>query len=165
MKIPWKQTAREAAWVMLLALILAGIALIFRPSVRPLLSATVQDTSETVSSGQEVAPAVTLDQARAYFEAGTALFADARPAEAYRAGHIRGAMNLDPNEFDTWSENFFSQFPADTLIIAYCDGERCPLSTELAEKLIALGYEKVLVLKNGWSLWNAAHLPTDQAAP
>jgi rhodanese-related sulfurtransferase len=163
--IPWMQTIREAAWVMLLALILAGVALIFRPNVRPLLSATGQAAPETVSSGQEVVPAVTLDQARAYFEAGTALFADARPAEAYQAGHIQGAMNLDPNEFETWSENFFSQFPADTLIIAYCDGERCPLSTELAEKLISLGYEKVLVLKNGWGQWNAAHLPTEQVAP
>jgi rhodanese-related sulfurtransferase len=162
--IPWFQTLREAVWVMLLALILAGAALILRSHLRPLLSGVGQSGSESVATDQGVAPIVSLDEARAYFKAGTALFADARPSGAYQAGHVQGAMNLDPNEFDAWSENFFSQFPADTLIITYCDGERCSLSTELAEKLIGLGYAKVLVLKNGWSLWNTAHLPTEQSA-
>ena len=73
-------------------------------------------------------------------------------------------MNLDPIEFDSWSENFFSQFPTDTLIVAYCDGALCSLSTELAEKLRAMGYEKVLVFKEGWRVWNEAHLPTEQVA-
>jgi rhodanese-related sulfurtransferase len=161
MMTPWIKTIREAVGVMLLALILAGAGFILRPHLRPLLSGAGPGDSDSVSSTQGTAPTVSLNEARAYFKAGTALFADARPSRAYQAGHIQGAMNLDPDEFDTWSGAFFSQFPADTLIITYCDGTRCPLSTELAEKLISLGYEKVLVLKNGWSLWKAAHLPTE----
>jgi rhodanese-related sulfurtransferase len=158
MTIPWTKTITEAVWVMLLALILAGAGLIFRPDLRPMLSGAGQPDSESTS------PSVSLDEARAYFKAGKALFADARPGEAYQAGHIKGAMSLDPTEFDTWSGNFFSQFPADTLIVTYCDGARCPLSAELAEMLLSLGYEKVLVLKDGWRLWNEAHLPTEHVA-
>jgi rhodanese-related sulfurtransferase len=162
MTIPWTKTIAEAVWVTLLALILACAALIFRPDLRPMLSSSGQPASESAPPDQKAAPSISLDEARANFKAGTALFADARPWKAYQAGHIQGAMSLDPAEFDTWSGNFFSQFPADTLIVTYCDGARCPLSAELAEKLLSLGYEKVLVLKDGWRLWSEAHLPTEQ---
>lgn len=158
------KTMGEAGLAMLLALILAGAAFIFRPALHPLVKAVQAVETESGRFAQEAAPSITLEEARTYFEAGTALFADARPLEAYQNGHILGAIHLDPNASDTWSENFFSQFPADTRIIAYCDGAQCPLSSELAEKLIWLGYEKVFVLKNGWSLWTAAQLPTEQVA-
>jgi len=163
MKFPWSRTFAEAGWVMLMALILAGAALIFRSDLRPMLGGG-QPASESPSSAQEGFTHVSLDEARAYLAQGTALFADARPWQAFQEGHIPGAMNLDPAEFESWSGNFFSQFPADTLIVTYCSGARCPLSTELAEKLRALGYEKVLIFKDGWTAWNAAHLPVEQVA-
>jgi rhodanese-related sulfurtransferase len=163
MTIIWSKTLGEAGRAMLLALILAGAGLIFRPDLRPLLTG-VQPTTEIASPGRESFASISLDEANAYFQAGTALFADARPLEAYQAGHIPGAMSLDPNETDEWAGNFFSQFPADTLIVTYCDGARCPLSTELAEKLRSLGYEKVLIFKEGWRVWDASQLPTEQVA-
>jgi rhodanese-related sulfurtransferase len=164
MTIPWSKTIAEAVWVTLLALILAGVGLIFRPDLRPMLSGAGQPASASGLPDSKAAPSISLEEARAYFEAGTALFADARPEKAYQAGHIKGAMSLDPSEFDAWSGTFFSQFPADTLIVTYCSGARCSLSAELAEKLLSLGYEKVLVLKDGWHLWNEARLPTEQVA-
>lgn len=163
MTIPWGKTITEAVWVMLLALILAGAGLIFRPDLRSMLGGG-QPASEGAFPGGASFASISLDEARAYFKAGTALFADARPWKAYQAGHIPEAMSLDPTEFDAWAGNFFSQFPADTQIVTYCDGARCPLSTELAEKLRSLGYEKVLVFKDGWRVWNAAGLPTEQVA-
>ncbi len=164
MKVPWIKILGQSARVMVLALILAGAAVIFRPTLRPMLSGSQPVQAESARLAQGQAPYISLADARSQFESGAALFADARPLKAYRMGHIKDAMNLDPYEFDAWSGNFFSQFSADTLIIAYCDGAMCPLSSELAEKLIALGYEKVFVLKNGWHLWKAAHLPTEQQA-
>lgn len=163
MMIPWSKTLAEAVWVMLMALILAGAGLIFRPDLRPMLGGGQPD-SESAFPGQESFDAISLDAARLYFKEGKALFADARPWMAYQAGHIPGAMSLDPEESDAWAGNFFSQFPADTLIVTYCDGARCPLSTELAVKLRALGYERVLIFKEGWSAWNAAQLPAEQVA-
>jgi len=164
MKVPWIKILSQSARVMLLAIVLASAAVIFRPTLRSMISGsqTVQADSDRLVEGQ--APTISLVDARSQFESGAALFADARPLKAYRMGHIKGAMHLDPYEFDAWSGNFFSQFSADTLIITYCDGAMCPLSSELAEKLIALGYEKVFILKNGWHLWKAAHLPTEQVA-
>jgi rhodanese-related sulfurtransferase len=159
----WSKTLTEAAWVMLLALILAGAALVFRPDLRSMLGSG-QPASESGSPDGQGFASVTLDEARDYLKTGTALFADARPSKAYQRGHIPGAMSLDPIEFDTWAGNFFSQFPADTLIVTYCDGALCPLSTELAEKLRSLGYEKVLIFKGGWREWDAAHLPSEQVA-
>jgi rhodanese-related sulfurtransferase len=164
MAIPWGKTFAEAVQVMLLAVILAGAGLIFRPDLRPMLAGGPSAT-EQASPGEDAIATISLDEANAYFEAGTALFADARSWKAYQEGHIPGAMSLDPAEFDSWSGNFFSQFPADTPIVTYCDGARCPLSTDLAKKLRDLGYEKVFVLNNGWSLWSAAGLPTEQVAP
>jgi rhodanese-related sulfurtransferase len=158
----WRNTLAEAALVMLMALLLAGAGLIFRPELRSLLGGG-QPAAESAYPGLAKA-SISLDEARAYFKDGTALFADARPWNAYKAGHIPGAMSLDPDAFDTWSGNFFSQFPADTLIVTYCDGARCPLSLELAKMLMSLGYEKVLVFKDGWMAWDAAHLPKEQVA-
>jgi rhodanese-related sulfurtransferase len=105
---------------------------------------------------------IVLHDARAHFENGSALFADARSLAAYRSGHIRGAMHLDPNEFDRWSGGFFSQIPPDRVIITYCEGARCTLSMELAEKLTWMGYEQVYVFKDGWGLWQKNKLPMDQ---
>lgn len=163
MMIVWSKTLTEAVWVMLMALILAGAGLVFRPDLRPMLGGG-QPAAESGLPDHQGFVAISLDEARAYLKAGTALFADARPWNAYQAGHIPGAMSLDPSEFDTWSGNFFSQFPADTLIVTYCDGAQCTLSAELAEKLRALGYEKVLIFKDGWSVWDAARLPAEQVA-
>jgi rhodanese-related sulfurtransferase len=160
----WIKTSGEALAVMLMALLLAAGAYWLRPSLRPRTAAVQPASSDPAHSPESSVASISLDDARAAYAAGKALFADARPLESYRKGHIKGAMQLDPYEFDDWSENFFSQFPADTLIITYCGGARCPLSTELAEKLIALGYERVFVLKDGWELWHEAHLPTERAA-
>jgi rhodanese-related sulfurtransferase len=164
MNVPWIKTLGESARVMLLALVLAGAAVIFRPALRPLVTGNQSVQPESVRLGESLAPSISLEDARSHFEAGAALFADARPLKAYQSGHIKGAMHLDPYEFDAWSGNFFSQFQEDTLIIAYCDGAVCPLSSELAQKLIAMGYAKVFVFKDGWNLWKTAGLPTEQLA-
>jgi len=119
--------------------------------------------STTGGSGEgDAIQVITLEDARRYFERGEALFADARPKAAYRSGHIQGAMSLDPNEFDLWSGDFFSTTPPDQIIITYCEGDRCTLSLELAEKLTWMGYEKVYYLKNGWGKWIDHQLPVGQ---
>ncbi len=164
MRMSWTKTLGEAAGVILVALFLAGAAYVLRPELRPMAAGNPPVESGSGKRLESAKPLITLEDARSHFQAGKALFADARPLKAYQQGHIKGAMHLDPNEFDTWSESFFSQFPADTMIIAYCDGPQCPLSAELAEKLTWLGYEKISVLKNGWHLWTAAQLPTEQVA-
>ncbi len=105
---------------------------------------------------------ISIDEARALFLTNGAVFIDARPAEAFRSGHIQGALNLPPDDFDQLLPNIREQIPPDSLIITYCDGENCDLSKEAAMQLSGKGYSHVQVLVNGWSAWQDAGLPTEK---
>jgi rhodanese-related sulfurtransferase len=95
-----------------------------------------------------------------YFDQG-ALFFDARPKEQYLKGHIEGAKNLPWEDFDRYFPQAMAGIPHDAIIIAYCDGEGCSLSRELATALLAQGYDRVRVLVNGWKIWQQFNLPTE----
>ncbi len=142
---------KEAIWIMLTALVLAAGAYALRPGP----AQKGADAAGGVTHNQ-----ISIEAAADYFRQGTAVFADARSDNFFRAGHIKGALNLDPDLFDTWSEAVFSQIPAETAIITYCDGERCALSLHLSEKLAWLGYEKVFQLQGGLRHWQERGLPT-----
>jgi rhodanese-related sulfurtransferase len=73
---------------------------------------------------------------------------------------IQGARNLSIGAFDEKAGEVLIDLPEETLIITYCDGEKCTLSAELAQKLKQIGFENVRVLFNGWSVWKDHHLPT-----
>ena len=105
-------------------------------------------------------PVVTLQEARALFRTQGAVFIDARPAAAYAAGHIQGAINLPSEDIDTLFPTAMAEVQPDTLLIVYCDGESCSLSKEVAEELTGRGYPHVRVLVNGWTVWQDAKLPT-----
>lgn len=74
---------------------------------------------------------------------------DSRAAEQYRGGHIPRAISLPIDE------KMAGRLPKDkgTLVVFYCGGEKCPLSTTAAEKAVEMGYKKVAVYKGGWSGW------------
>jgi rhodanese-related sulfurtransferase len=119
---------------------------------------------ETPSNGGKTfeAPVVSLEEARALFLTDGAVFIDARPAEVYREGHIRGALSLPLDSLDELLEDVVAQIPPDSLIITYCDGQNCHLSKELALQLSARGFSHVEVLVNGWSVWKDAGLPAER---
>lgn len=156
----WGKTLKEAAVILLVATVLSGASYAIRPAVSP-FGGTDQSVGNGNQGNDEIS-AIAWEDARVHFEKGSALFADARSMAAYRSGHIRGAMHLDPNDFDRWSGDFFSQIPPDCIIITYCEGTRCTLSVELAEKLAWMGYERVYYLKDGLGLWKKNKLPMDQ---
>lgn len=150
---------RQALWILLTASALAAASHALWPD-RLQKGAGATDTEAGL--GENL---VTIEAASEHFRQGTAVFADARSDPYYQAGHIEGALNLDPDLFDIWSETVFSRISADSTIITYCDGERCTLSLELAEKLTWLGYENVFHLKNGWSRWSESGMPVGTGAP
>jgi len=47
----------------------------------------------------------------------------------------------------------------DALIVTYCGGPKCPLSSMLAEQLHKLGYTNILEYRDGITGWTAAGLP------
>jgi rhodanese-related sulfurtransferase len=115
------------------------------------------------SNGSKTAeePGVSIEEARALFLTNGAVFIDARPAEVYRSGHIKGALNLPADSMEESLSVITDQVPPDSLIITYCDGESCSLSSDAALELSAKGYLHVQVLVNGWSVWQDAGLPTE----
>ena len=105
-------------------------------------------------------PLAELSAHKEKFFARNALFIDARPEALYREGHIQGSRSLPFEAFDQLADEVLIDLPGDTLIITYCDGEKCTLSAELAQKLKQIGFENVRVLFNGWTVWKAHYLPT-----
>ena len=116
--------------------------------------------SNSMETAQE--DVISIEEARALFLTNGAVFIDARPPEAFRSGHIQGALNLPPDDFEQLLPGIREQIPPDSLIITYCDGESCDLSKEAAQQLSGNGYSHVQVLVNGWSAWQDAGLPTEK---
>ena len=59
---------------------------------------------------------ITIEEARAAFERGDALFVDVRGDDAFRQGHIRGALSIPTGS----AAQHADQLPKDKLIITYC---------------------------------------------
>ena len=90
-----------------------------------------------------------------------AVFMDARSKQEYDAGHIQGAISIPWHGVEHRFMEVADRIPSDRLIITYCEGETCALIKDLALFLKEMGYEKVHVLVNGWSLWKGAGLPVE----
>lgn len=106
------------------------------------------------------ADVVTLEEAKALWNSGSAFFLDARAPADYRAGHIAGALSLPIDEFDNSYLQIQPMLTPDATIVAYCDGMDCDLSHRLVERLRELGYHNVRLLVNGWTTWHTAGLLT-----
>jgi rhodanese-related sulfurtransferase len=106
------------------------------------------------------ADVVTLQEAKALWNSGTAFFLDARATADYQAGHIAGALSLPIDEFDNHYLQIQPMLAPDATIVAYCDGKDCDLSHRLMDRLRELGYHNVRLLVNGWTTWHTAGLLT-----
>jgi len=67
---------------------------------------------------------------------GAVTVLDVRPAEEYRAGHIRGAISIPLKELT----RHLSDLPKDRDIVAYCRGPYCLLAVEAVEILRKRGF-------------------------
>ncbi len=154
----------EALWQsVLIVLIAAALSLSvnhFRQGGLPLVGDWSPEAASNSSKTAEE-QVVSIEEAQALFLTNGAVFIDARPAEVYRSGHIKGALNFPEDSLEQSLSVIMEQVPPDSLIITYCDGESCSLSKEAALELSARGYSHVQVLVNGWSVWQDAGLPTE----
>ena len=76
---------------------------------------------------------------------------DSRPHNVYIKGHINGAINIPDSEFAKHTQ----KLPKDKnkLLIFYCGGLSCELSSASAIKAIELGYTNVKVYQEGTPYW------------
>jgi len=61
-------------------------------------------------------PRVSLEDAKAALDAGSAIFVDVRSVEAYAGGHIAGAINIPLADL----ESRLAEFDSNQWIITYC---------------------------------------------
>ena len=100
---------------------------------------------------------ISLAEARALFDAGTAIFVDVRSGSAYSAGHIPGALTITSRELEERLRNP----PDGAVIIAYGDAERPESGQRGAQIFMELGYPRVIALEGGFQAWRDAGHPVE----
>lgn len=134
---------REAALIGLLALVPAALAAWLHPR-----SAFHAPASAGVTKVDPVA-------VRGWTDA--VVWVDARPAEAFLAGHIPGAVNLTERAWEQQLGEVVGRWTPAARIVVYCDGAGCQASTAVAQRLQReLQLDRVYVLTGGWPAWQAA---------
>ena len=98
-------------------------------------------------------PELDVDTVRALLEKGDALLLDARHVEAYRAGHIPGAISLPVGHFDEIFASLKMQLAGDKMVISSCSDPGCPDSIELAKRLREKGLTQVWLFRGGVAAW------------
>jgi rhodanese-related sulfurtransferase len=93
------------------------------------------------------------------------LFLDARRSAVYSEGHIAGARSFPVWESDIddrvkklFEEGLDQRAP----VVAYCSGGNCEDSHMLAEKLYRVGFDNVLIYKDGFPDWQKQGLPVSK---
>jgi len=82
------------------------------------------------------------------------LILDVRPNREFLEGHIRGAINVQPEEI----EEKIKDLPSNKIVVAYCRGPYCLYSYKMVDSLRGKGIE-ALRLEEGFPEWKAAGLP------
>jgi len=107
---------------------------------------------------------IQIEEAQEMFGSGTAVFIDTRDEWAYRAGHIKGAINIPLVEFDTRIDSL-KDLPGDKSLITYCDGTECNSSIEFANRLYSMGISNVKIFFGGWEEWRSSQFPMETSTP
>ena len=95
-------------------------------------------------------PDITQDQLKQAIAAKSAVLLDANGSDSYKEGHIPGAIDFAANK-----DHLATLLPADknTLVVAYCGGEKCTAYKAAAAAAVKLGYTNVKHFAPGMSGW------------
>jgi rhodanese-related sulfurtransferase len=156
---PLIRSLRQLSMIVLAAAAVALVSNHFRSAPLPLVGNWSQAARLTSPSGRQMA--ISLDDATYLHQSNGAVFMDARPSEEFIRGHIQGAISVPQHEAEQRVMDVTADMANDAVIITYCDGDTCDLSKDLALFLENLGFSKVRILVNGWTLWQHAGLPIE----
>jgi rhodanese-related sulfurtransferase len=157
---------RNVVIILALAVVTAGLYNAFSGRGIPWLpqEVKVEGTAKPRLVLSDAAAAINyiqLTEAQSKFGQGVR-FIDAREAEEYRLGHVKGALNIPSSEAPEAIQTTLGSAGHDEEIVIYCDGEECGASNLLAGKLQRLGFTRVYVFFDGWSAWQTAGLPIEK---
>ena len=121
--------------------------------------AEVEQLVRAVFGGEEDLEPVDLPTLRTLARGGRVTVLDVRPAQEYRAGHIRGAVSIPLEEL----EGRLAELPRDQDIVAYCRGPYCVLAVQAVEILRRHDYA-ARRLQDGFPEWRSEGLPVEVGA-
>ncbi|MFG1173932.1 ArsR/SmtB family transcription factor [Erwiniaceae bacterium CAU 1747] len=90
-------------------------------------------------------------------QAGDVTLLDVRPQDEYLAGHLPGAINIPAEQLD----ERLSELSQDQVVVAYCRGPFCVLSSNAVRALQEKGF-LARRLNEGFPEWQAAGLHVDR---
>lgn len=110
---------KQSSKIPALSIIGAGFLLILLAIVLSISQNTATTQTSPILSEEEqdaIVPRISLDDAKAALDAGTAIFLDVRSAENYQSEHITGSINIPLTEI----ESRISELDPNQWIITYC---------------------------------------------
>ncbi len=164
----WLLPTLVAALLLLAALLAVMLTGVFTPPASTPAQQPAATAHATAGAAQDLPAAhgglnpdgpavelISLREARARFDAGTAIFVDVRAGSDYGTGHIPGALTITSQEL----EPRLQDLPAGTVIIAYGDATRPESGQRGAQIFMELGYPQVIALEGGFQAWRDAGYP------
>lgn len=159
-----KKIALEAT-VILIAATLIGVAW-----NRHLL---VEGFSGMRASVQQEAPVATsrlplpagLLQVKDFYDRNEAIIVDARNADTFAGGRIKGAVSLPVGEMAAQLPGFKRTYKTDKPLIVYCNGYGCHDSMTVGQELINAGYSTVFIFEGGYPEWKEAGYQVEGTNP
>jgi rhodanese-related sulfurtransferase len=153
-----RQALREAS---LLLVVAAALGFIYTAATEKGLFARTPPGTSAGGVGVNAPQMISADEVWSLFQTGSALFVDSRHDFDFRAGHIKGAVNVPLKDFEV-STSALKDVAKDRLMVIYCDGADCNSSIELAVKLAKAGFKNTRISFGGWREWVEAKHPTEQ---
>jgi len=104
---------------------------------------------------------IMLPEAEGLFSMNEAQFIDSRNVQAFKAGHIAGAVNIPYEEANEML--LLNQFsiPKEKTLVVYCDGSECQSSVGLSRLLHDQEFTDIRVFFGGWKEWQMEGLPIE----
>ena len=103
---------------------------------------------------------LTLAEAHVLFEAGAAVFIDARPPSFYQTEHIKNARHI---YYKTAGLNpALDRMNKNDPYVVYCKGPNCNQAQLLINTMQKAGFTKVFLFPGGMQEWRLAQYPMDR---
>jgi rhodanese-related sulfurtransferase len=124
-----------------------------------LFFAACQKIEPKTEIGADSVPRVNVENAKLMFDQGDVVFVDTRAEFAYKMEHIKGAINISAETFQTR----FAEVPKDKKIITYCSCAAEHTSARAVQILKEKGYTNAYALIGGTQAWHNAGYPMEKS--
>lgn len=128
-------------------------------ALKPSDSLVIDKKNKSIESFQKP-KAIKTDFAYRLFMDGVK-FIDARSADEFAEGHIKGAVNIP----FYGSENYLdviNSLNKNEIVVTYCSGADCDISILSGDELFEMGFNRVYVFIGGYDEWTKNNYPTNK---